>query len=197
MLKGLLVDLVPFDSRFESRIREWINGPMRVWWSMDGLVSQAAHERFRAEWEAKPDSQRNRHIRFGVATKTQVPIGVFSLMRIDPVHRQAEVGAGIGDPQYWGGGFGSDAMLLVCEYAFRWLGLRRLWLITREDNVRARRQVEKCGYTLEGMRRDAEYYDGLYRHMIMYGLLREEWPGRDVLTRRLELHQKAKARGTV
>ena len=197
MLEGVLVDLVPFDARFEAQMLAWLNGPLRVWWGMSGLISRAARERWLAEWATAPEGERARSIRFGMLTRDAVPIGTFLLADIDPVHRQAEVGAGIGDPAYWGGGFGSDGMLLVVDYAFEWLGLRRLWLGTRADNVRARRQVEKCGYTLEGMCRHQEFYDGQFYDMALYGLLREEWPGRPEMVARLGLRDKAKARGFV
>ncbi len=194
-LEGVLVDLVPFDARFESRMVTWLNGPMGEWWGQVGLWSNAAQRRRNEEWAAQPESVRQRHLRFGILTKDKVPIGLFSLNQIDPVHRMAEVGAGIGEPAYWGGGFGSDAMLLITDYAFRWLDLRRLWLTTREDNIRARRQVEKCGYVFEGLRRFWVYYGGVYRNMAIYGLLREEWPGREALVEQLGLRERARARG--
>lgn len=110
-------------------------------------------------------------------------------------HRRAEVDAGIGDPDYWGGGYGSDAMLLITAYAFEWLDLRRLWLRTRDDNLRAQRQVEKCGFTREAVWRDLVHFGVRHHAMLSYGLLREEWPGRAALVERLGLAKKASALG--
>lgn len=194
MLEGLLVDLVPFGDAFVERELEWQNGPMREWWGLDGLVSESRLANLREEFRSRPGFGE-RHVRFGVRAKDGRPIGVFSLMGIDMTHRRAEVGAGIGDPDYWGGGYGSDAMLLITAYAFEWLDLRRLWLRTRDDNLRAQRQVEKCGYTCEGAWRDSEHYGGRRHAMLIYGLLREEWPGRAALVERLGLAEKASALG--
>lgn len=194
VLEGLLVDLVPFGDAFIERELEWHNGPMREWWGLDGVMSRSRWEYRREQYQSEPGF-RDRFIRFGIRTKDGRPIGVFSLVGIDGVNRFAEVGAGIGDPDYWGGGFGSDAMLLVTSYAFDWLDLRRLWLRTRDDNIRAQRQVEKCGFTLEGAWRDAEYYGGQRHTMLVYGLLRQEWPGRAALVERLGLAEKARAHG--
>ncbi len=47
MLEGLLVDLVPFGDAFVACELEWLNGPMREWWGLDGLLtgSRLAHLR--------------------------------------------------------------------------------------------------------------------------------------------------------
>ncbi len=195
-LEGLLLDLVPFDQRFLDRERAWINGPMREWWGQDGLLSEATHER-RVEYrESQP---REKSARFGMETKDGVPIGLFALDNIDPLHRVAEVGAGIGEPAYWSGGYGTDAMLLIVQYAFDWLDLRRLYLTTMGHNLRAQRQVEKCGFTREGMQRRKVRggNGGEFRDFLWYGMLREEWPGRDAMIERVGLRDKAKARASV
>lgn len=194
MLYGLLLDLVPFMAEFKKCERDWMNGPMREWWGMDGLLSQAQYERNQAEWRENPDQGRS--VRFGMRAKDGTPIGVFGVFQIDYYHRTAEVGAGIGDPAYWGGGFGSDAMLLIVDYAFAWLDLRRLWLTTMGQNVRAQRQVEKCGFKWEASRRE-ELLDrqGDWQDFLYYGMLRDEWPGRAVMIERLGLREKAHARG--
>ena len=195
-LEGLLLDLVPFDQRFLELEHDWMNGPMRDWWGLDGLLSAGTHQR-RVEYR---DSQpREQSVRFGMETKDGVPIGMFVLRNIDPLHRIAEVGAGIGDPAYWSGGYGTDAMLLIVQYAFDWLDLRRLYLTTMGHNGRAQRQVEKCGFSLEASQR-AKVRGGAggdFRDFLWYGLLREEWPGRDAMIARVGLRDKAKARASV
>ncbi len=100
-LEGLLLDLVPFDQRFLDLERGWLNGPMREWWGRDGLLSAATHG---SRVENRDTQPREQAVRFGMETKAGVPIGLFALADIDPLHRIAEVGAGIGDPDYWSGG---------------------------------------------------------------------------------------------
>jgi RimJ/RimL family protein N-acetyltransferase len=191
MLQGLLVDLVPYDARFTARDLEWINGPMREWWGQDGLITAAEQERRREQRQLQPNRAA-----FGIQTKDGRPIGMEVLRDINWTNRHAEVGAGIGDPAYWGGGYGSDAMLLITEYAFNWLDLRRLWLNTMGHNVRAQRQVEKCGFVREGVHRLAVQNGmGGYRDRLIYGLMRDEWPGRAALVEQLGLREKAAALG--
>ncbi len=194
ILEGLLLDLVPYGADFLKHEQEWHNGPMRVWWGLDGLLSEAGLRQRREFFASLPSASQ---VRFGMRAKDGNPIGMFVLANIDYYHRTAEVGAGIGDPHYWSGGFGSDAMLLIVEYGFRQLDLRRLWLTTAGTNFRAQRQIEKCGFTREGARRlELLAVDGRgYQDFLWYGLLREDWPGRDLMIEQLGLREKARERG--
>ncbi len=193
-LEGILLDLVPFDNRFEEHQVEWMNGPSRDYsgWR-DGFITRAGYQQMREQQAQEPASATDR-LRFGLLTKDGVPIGAFSLHSLRPYYRLAEVGAMIGHPAYWGGGFGSDAMLLITEYGFCWLDFQRLYLVTMGHNLRAQHQVEKCGYTLEGRRRDASFHEG-YTDSLVYGLLRDEWPGYNIMAQRLKLHEKARQHG--
>lgn len=90
-------------------------------------------------------------------------------------HREAWVAIGLGDRNYWGKGYGTDAMQLLLRYAFQELNLWRVSLGVFGYNTRAQRSYEKCGFTVEGavrhrLRRDDQRWD-----MVIMGLLREEW----------------------
>jgi RimJ/RimL family protein N-acetyltransferase len=101
--------------------------------------------------------------------------------------RAANLGAVINEPDYWGGGYGTDALLLLLDYSFDTLDLRRVWLDTMGLNERVKRQMEKVGFTLEGRRREATYVDGLWTDELIYGMLVEEWPGREAMIEQLGL----------
>jgi len=187
ILEGVLVDLVPFSKVYQERMVGWRNGALRDWWpDADGLRTRAQHHRR----EEQRQTESGGYVRFGIQTKAGQPIGIYVLASINPYHRTAEIGAGIGDPAYWGGGYGSDAMLLLVDYAFRWLDLRRLHLKTMGHNLRAQRQVEKCGFTYEACCRQQMFKDGQFRDQVYYGLMYDEWPGRETMVERLGLHEK-------
>lgn len=197
MLNGLLVDLVPYDQDFAALMLDWVNGPMGEWWGRDGLLSQVTHAR-NQDWSTPDLPPDLRPVVFGIKVKDGTPIGSVSVFKISAPHGHAEVGAGIGDPAYWSGGFGSDTTLLTVEYAFDWLGLRRLFLTTRGDNVRAQRQVEKCGWTLECVQRAKNRTGrGVEVDTLVYGLLRDEWPGYAIMAQRLNLQDKARQRAYI
>jgi RimJ/RimL family protein N-acetyltransferase len=187
MLEGLLVDLVPGDRRFEEADYRWKNSEASFWTRVGDrpFFTRAMLEARRAERRERQGPRRR--VGFGIQAKDGTPIGFFGINWIVPYHRLAMLGAKIGDPAYWGGGYGTDALLLVVDYAFDWLDLRKIWLMTMGLNARVVRQMEKVGFTLEGRQREATWADGAWTDILVYGLLRDEWPGRAAMIDRLGL----------
>lgn len=60
--------------------------------------------------------------------------------------REAELGIVIGDRDYWGRGYGADAVVTLARYAFETIGIHRLCLHTLTWNVRAQKCFRKCGF---------------------------------------------------
>ncbi|MGV2619816.1 UNVERIFIED_CONTAM: GNAT family protein [Halobacillus marinus] len=92
-----------------------------------------------------------------------------------------EVGIGIYDPDYWNGGYGSEALELWIDHLFRHLPLARVGLTTWSRNERMMRVGEKLGMKVEGRMRKCRIYEGAYYDSIRMGILREEWNRRMVL----------------
>jgi RimJ/RimL family protein N-acetyltransferase len=192
MLEGILVDLVPYSARFTALEHEWLNGEGLFFWAMGGrwLPTEAqvkAMQQERAEERAENDLR----VFFGVQTKDGTPIGLFGIRSVHPHHRLGMLTAFIAESEYWGGGYGTDALLLLVEYAFDWLDLRRVWLLTMALNARVMRQMEKVGFALEGRPREATWADGQWVDGLTYGLLRDEWAGRPALVEKLGLRPRA------
>ena len=89
--------------------------------------------------------------------------------------RDAFVGIGIGEREFWGRGYGTDAMELILRYAFAELNLRRVSLTVFEFNQRAVRSYEKAGFQLEGRQRQGMQREGRRWDILFMGILREEW----------------------
>jgi RimJ/RimL family protein N-acetyltransferase len=187
MLEGILVDLVPYDKSFREHQAAWMNNDSQFWTSRGDRwpVSKASIERWYEESRSseKPDMG----LTFGLRTKDGTPIGSMGFNWIWPHHRMGMMGASIGEPDYWGGGYGTDGLLLLLDYAFLHLDLRRVWLGTMSLNERVVRQMEKVGFKLEARRRELVVADGRRYDELVYGLLRSEWPGRQQMIDRLGL----------
>ncbi|MBM2809421.1 MAG: acetyltransferase [Chloroflexi bacterium] len=67
---------------------------------------------------------------------------------------------GIGDKQYWGQGYGSDAMRLALQYFFKDVSLEKVQLSVYDFNTRAIASYRKCGFEVEGVRRNIAYVHG-------------------------------------
>lgn len=102
-------------------------------------------------------------------------IGFVGLDGIAWHHRTSWVGIGIGDRNYWGKGYGTEAMQILSRYAFEELGLYRLNLNVFSYNTRAIRSYEKAGYKIEGSMREALHRDGERSDLVFMGLLREDF----------------------
>lgn len=90
-------------------------------------------------------------------------------------HQAGSVWIGIGEADYWGKGYGTDAMRLLIGYGFRELGLHRISLNVFSGNPRAIRSYEKAGFRHEVTQRQALYRDGHRYDILIMGLLRPEW----------------------
>ena len=90
-------------------------------------------------------------------------------------HGDTWMGIGLGEREYWGKGYGTDAVRVILRYAFTELNLRRVTLYVFAYNERAIRSYEKAGFKVEGRLRQYIARDGQRYDMIFMGILREEW----------------------
>jgi len=94
---------------------------------------------------------------------------------VDLIHSEAWVGIGIGEREYWGKGYGTDAMKLCLQFAFMELGMQRVSLGLHEYNTRALKSYEKAGFKLEGHTRQDVLREGKRTNTLWMGVLRDEW----------------------
>lgn len=89
-------------------------------------------------------------------------IGECSLFNFDFLSSSAELGVLIGEKDYWGRGYGADAINTLLQDIFATSDLNRLLLRTLEWNARAQRCFEKCGFCASG-----SVVNGDYRFTVM------------------------------
>lgn len=124
------------------------------------------------EWFAKEENQSLFIIR---TIKEDQPIGFVGLDGFNWVAGDAWVGIGIGEPEFWGHGYGTEAMKLILDYGFQELNLHRVSLCVFEYNQRGFKSYLKSGFHEEGRERQWIKREGRYWDMIYMGILRSEW----------------------
>ncbi|NDA81445.1 MAG: N-acetyltransferase [Actinobacteria bacterium] len=101
-------------------------------------------------------------------------IGHLLLTEISKVHRSCSLFIRIGTEALRNKGIGTEAMGLFLEYAWRDLGLNRVQLTVRTDNLRAKKSYLKSGFRVEGVMRDAVFIDGEFRDLELLAVLRSD-----------------------
>lgn len=120
---------------------------------------------------------------FGIRTLAEDKlIGELALDVVNWSGREAFVGLGIGETEYWGKGCGTDAMNVLLRFAFTEINLHRVTLSVFEYNPRAIRSYEKAGFRHEGRVRRALNKEGRRWDVLYMGILREEWLERNRIT---------------
>ncbi|WP_164215747.1 GNAT family protein [Virgibacillus sp. YIM 98842] len=102
-------------------------------------------------------------------------IGVTSLINIDTKNRNAECIIDIGEKEYWGKGYGTEALKVLLAYAFLELNLHRVSLRVFSLNEKAIHIYHKLGFVEEGVMRQSLYRNGQWHDIILMGLLKEEY----------------------
>ncbi len=102
-------------------------------------------------------------------------IGTLDLHNINWSVGDAWVGIGVGEREYWGRGYGTEAMQLIVRYGFEQLNLRRISLTVFEYNQRAVHSYQKIGFQEEGRMRQWVNREGRRWDLIYMGLLRADW----------------------
>jgi ribosomal-protein-alanine N-acetyltransferase len=90
--------------------------------------------------------------------------------------QSASVGYWI-DQAYAGRGVAPTAVAMITDHCFGPVGLHRIELNVRPENVRSRRVAEKLGYREEGTRLRYLHIDRAWRDHFCYALTVEDIPG--------------------
>jgi RimJ/RimL family protein N-acetyltransferase len=112
---------------------------------------------------------------FSIRTLDDKLIGELNLDVVDWSGRDAFVGLGIGEAEYWSKGYGTDTMNILLRFAFTEINLQRVSLTVFEYNPRAIRSYEKAGFQHEGRLRKILNKEGKRWDMLHMGILQEEW----------------------
>ena len=119
--------------------------------------------------------QGSRNVRLGIYLNDGTVIGDVALQDIDRVNRKCSVGIGIAKIENRSKGYGREAVKLMLDYGFKYLGMERITANTLEINKGAQKVMERLGFTLEGRERKAIYLNGNKYDRLCYGILKEEY----------------------
>jgi RimJ/RimL family protein N-acetyltransferase len=96
-------------------------------------------------------------------------VGNIKLGPVNAQHQFGDIGLIIGERAAWGRGFATEAISLVCKFAFQQLRLHKVTASMYEENVGSRRAFEKAGFSVEGIRASQFLLNDHYTGLVMMG----------------------------
>ncbi len=102
-------------------------------------------------------------------------IGDCGINSIDWKNSIASVAIFIGNSACRGKGYGTEAMKLLVDFAFRQVNINKIRLNVYSFNVGAIKSYEKCGFKIEGVLRQELFREGSYHDIIAMGILRKDY----------------------
>jgi ribosomal-protein-alanine N-acetyltransferase len=75
-------------------------------------------------------------------------------------------------PEWRGRGVGWRAQTLLCDYLFAHTPVQRIEAAAQLDNVAEHKALEKVGFQREGVLRSADFRDGQWRDIVIFGRVR-------------------------
>lgn len=176
MLYGKRVRLRAIEREDIPAFLRWLNDPeVRRFLVLHEPLSRTKEEQWFAELLSRPNE-----LVLGIEVKTDtgwILIGNIGLHQLDLKNRSADLGIVIGEKEFWGKGYGREAIRILLRYAFLELGLNRVELETFAFNERAIRCYAALGFKKVGVRRKAFFRDGAFHDVILMDLLAEEFAG--------------------
>lgn len=176
MYKGELVRLRRLENNdADSFFPHWNNYQLRQYLPTPLPTSHADMTKY---IESANESFANRKgFTFGIETLgTNKLVGIVNLVNVSWIGHNAEIGIlAIFDPDGWGKGYGSDAMVVLLDMAFSVLNLHSVYLWVAGFNERAIKFYEKLGFVNTGKIREMAYRNGKRFDVITMDILRSEF----------------------
>ena len=177
LLRGERVWLASLDRKDAPIMARWENDSEYLRMMDSGPANPRNEDEIIRFIEAASKSKND--FTFGIRlAQTDDLIGWCQLDGIEWNHRTSALGIGIGSRNHWDGGYGTEAMTLMLNFAFNELNLHRVFLTAFSYNPRAIHVYEKLGFQLEGRYREHLQRDGQRHDMLLYGILSREWESR-------------------
>ncbi|TDU05805.1 RimJ/RimL family protein N-acetyltransferase [Streptomyces sp. 846.5] len=172
MVLGQLVKLRPIEPSEAETLWRWNSDPEVMRRMQDGYRQTLAQVRKQME-----ERERNSYgyVLYGVeALDDGKLVGLVCLSGAEPETGCAELDIYLGEKDYWGRGYATDAMRTICRYGFEKMRLHKIMLTVVADNHAAHHIYQKVGFVEEGRLRQVFRRDGRWHDVFTMGLLEGE-----------------------
>lgn len=104
-------------------------------------------------------------------------LGCCGLCYINWIHRYADLSLYIGWKNSYIDeiGYADDSCKSLFKYAFKELGLNKIWTEIYEFDIKKKELYDRLGFKLDGIKREDYYYDGRWWNSFMLSLLKKDY----------------------
>ncbi len=168
MLIGIKVRLRPKRTEDAWQDYQWRRDPELAELDASFPVDETFEDyRHGYDWELQHPSRQRR--RFAIETLSGKHIGNIAYFDINEKSGEAQLGIMVGDREYWGQGYGSEAVCLLLDHMFRDIGLKAVFLRTLDWNLRAQQSFKKNRFVVAGTLTEGKH------NFVLMKLARAEW----------------------
>ena len=130
-------------------------------------------EALKFEGETGIEETQPTEFRFIIETEEGQAVGSAILTEIDRLNNNAKTALAIWNPDNRGKGYGAGALKKLLKFAFEEVKLHRLSLPNGvfEFNKGAIALYKKCGFRVEGVRRQEYFHDGQWWDVVEMGII--------------------------
>ncbi len=154
---------------------KWNNDPELNRLDSEVPYSEEAFGAFKTRFERMIAHPQGDCEDFEIYAEDGALIGVAFLVGISGHHLHCSIGLTIGEKEYWGQGYGREAMSILLRYCFDSLGMHRVTADGFEYNKAWSHLLEAIGFTSEGTDREYLFRDDRFWDRIRYAMLADEY----------------------
>ena len=138
-------------------------------WEISGTLAPYSRHVLKQYLEnAHRDIFEAKQLRLCICSKDHKLLGLIDLFDFDPKNKRAGVGLVVLESANRDHGYGSQALELVCNYAFNTLDLRQLYAHVGEQNAPSIHLFTKLGFRKAGLLEDWTRYGTAFRNVWLF-----------------------------
>ncbi len=172
-IRGETISLAPLNSDHVEQYAAWENDiRVRVY---ARNAEPKTIERFKQFFESIDGGVKNEIIMEIWHNTDNKAIGNCGYHNIRWFDRICVMGLQIGEPEYWGQAYATEATSLLIDYGFKELNFHKLYGYIFTPNIASWKCAEKNGLTREAVLKKDAYINGKYEDTYVYSILKEDW----------------------
>lgn len=138
-------------------------------WEISGTVTPYSKQVLRLYLEnAHRDIFDVKQLRLCICERSGKLVGLIDLFDFDPKNQRAGLGIVVLKNEDRNKGVGSEAIELLCQYAFQTLNLHQLYANVASDNETSLHLFKKMGFQEVGVKKDWIFSFGDYKNEILF-----------------------------